>query len=428
MKSFDSHGETLDSLLFATNGDWQSVTVRREEPPARLDTSVGFAEPEQGSVTSLIANQMTCEEPDQVRYPTMNKSLALFNAVLLLTNGAFPQTPKTDRELVGLKGKVRSVIAQHAKLAEDGKSLAGPQQLSYNEHYDEEGNLSERESFDYRGNISQKDVYSVIDGDKTAKSQYFHHDYDPPPPEMASSEKEQKPRDPRFSLKFKYKNDGNTVERIAYYNDGTQGTRAVSTYERGKRVKQESYDRDGKLNLTSVSAYGERGEELESTYYLKGSISDRYKYTDYEIDLRGNWIRRTMWISKRDNPEFRPYETQSRTITYFDDKATEAMAKSTPPGGDRPLVIRVNTGALADRAIKKIDPVLPPGAKGTKGEVLIEVSVDEQGNVASVEGVTGDRVLLDAAIAAVRQWKFDPTKLSGKPVRIIGRLRFWFNK
>ena len=102
------------------------------------------------------------------------------------------------------------------------------------------------------------------------------------------------------------------------------------------------------------------------------------------------------------------------------------MAKSTPPGGDRPLVIRVNTGALADRAIKKIDPVLPSDAKGTKGEVLIEVSVDEQGNVASVEGVTGDRVLLDAAIAAVRQWKFDPTKLSGKPVRVIGRLRFRF--
>jgi outer membrane biosynthesis protein TonB len=59
---------------------------------------------------------------------------------------------------------------------------------------------------------------------------------------------------------------------------------------------------------------------------------------------------------------------------------------------------------------------------------LIEVSVDEQGNVASVEGITGDRVLLDAAISAVRQWKFDPTKLSGKPVRVIGRLRFWFNK
>ena len=88
----------------------------------------------------------------------------------------------------------------------------------------------------------------------------------------------------------------------------------------------------------------------------------------------------------------------------------------------------MNTGALSERAIKKIDPVLPPEDKGMKGEVLIEVSVDEQGNVASVEGVTGNRVLIDAAIAAVRQWRFDPTKLSGKPVRVIGRLRFRFDR
>jgi protein TonB len=268
-------------------------------------------------------------------------------------------------------------------------------------------------------------VYSTIDGDKTAKSQSFHHDYDPPPP-MMPAEKEQRPRDPRYSLKFKYKYDGNTVERITYYSDGTEGTRVVSTYEGGKKIKEDLYGRDGKLSRSSVSVYGERGEELERDNYAGGTVSSRYKYTDYEIDLRGNWIRRTMWLSKGTNSEFQPYESQCRTITYFDDKAAEAMAKSTPQGGDRPLV-RVNTGTLADRAIKKIDPILPPEAKEVRGEVLIEVSVDEQGNVASVEGVTGDRALVEAAIAAVRQWKFNPTKLSGKPVRVIGRLRFKFD-
>ena len=60
-------------------------------------------------------------------------SVTAFFVVVLLTNGALAQTPKTDRELAGLNGKARSVIAQHAKLAEEGKSLAGPQQLSYNE-------------------------------------------------------------------------------------------------------------------------------------------------------------------------------------------------------------------------------------------------------------------------------------------------------
>ena len=83
---------------------------------------------------------------------------------------------------------------------------------------------------------------------------------------------------------------------------------------------------------------------------------------------------------------------------------------------------------LAEKAVKKVEPTLPPetAAKGIKSDVLIEVSVDEQGNVASVEGVAGEPVLVEAAIAAVRRWRFVPTKLSGIPFRVIGRLRFTF--
>lgn len=357
----------------------------------------------------------------------MAKPTAFLSALALLLNGALAQTPQTDRELAGLKGRVRSVIDQSAKLAKYGKSLAGPQQLSANERYDEEGNLSERESFDYRGNISQKDVYSFVGRDKTCKSQYFHHDYDPPT-EMAPTQKEPKARDPRYDRKFKYKHDGSTVERTTYFNDGNKGTRIVSFYDKGNLVKEEVYDSDGKLNFSKVSVYGDRGEELESAYYRGGAVSSRYKYTDYEIDLRGNWIKRVMWVSKDEKSEFQPFEMQSRTITYFDDKASEAISKDTPPSTGRPLVIRLSTGVLAERAVKKVEPTLPPeaAAKGIKGEVLIEVSVDEQGNVASVEGVMGDRALVEAAVAAVRQWRFEPTKLSGKPVRVIGRLRFRF--
>ena len=339
------------------------------------------------------------------------------------------QTPKTDREEAGLKGKVRSVTTQAGKLPKDGKTAEGRPQLVSTESFDEQGNRVESVDFDYKGNIREKSVYKIIDGDKTANTEYFRHDYDPPPAMASPPQGEPKPRDPRYTNKFKYKYDGNTVERSTHSNDGTLLNRIVTTYDKTNEVKVEAYDRNGRLYFKSTSVYGDKGEEIETIYYREGVISSKYKYTDYEIDWRGNWIKRKMWLGKNEQADFQPYEIQSRTITYFDDAASTAMSNR-QPGTDRPMVIRVNTGALAERAIKKVNPVYPREAAdaGTAGEVLVEVSVDEQGNVASVEGVTGDRTLVEAVIAAVRQWKFEPTKLSGKPVRVIGRLRFKFGR
>ena len=132
----------------------------------------------------------------------MKKSASLLT-VLVLLHAAVAQSSKSDREYNGLKGKVRSVIAQSARLSnKDGQWVEGQQQLSYNERYDEQGSLTERVSFDYRGNMSQQNTYSIIDGDKAAKIKYLHHDYDPPPPMAPPPAADAKPSDPRYDQKY----------------------------------------------------------------------------------------------------------------------------------------------------------------------------------------------------------------------------------
>ncbi len=340
--------------------------------------------------------------------------IVLLTAVLV--HSAFAQTPKNDLGEDGLKGKVRSVIVQSERMAKGGYSLESPQ-LSSTASYDEQGNLTEQVLFDYRGNVSQKTAYKIVDGDKTSKTDYIHHDYDPPPA-MASGKA--KARDPRYDTKYKYKYEGNKVERIIYFSNGVRGNRNVSTYdEKGNLIKWELYTPDGALNFSRTSVFDKQGVEIEKSYYNSDeSLGEVYKYTDYEIDLRGNWIKRKAWQSRGNKTDFQPYEIQSRTITYFDDAASNAMTGST----NRPRVLRLSTGVLAERTTKKVNPSFPPGAPA--GEVLIEVNVDEQGNVAAAEGVSGDRTLIEAALAAVRQWKFMPTQLSGVPVKVIGRVRF----
>ena len=355
----------------------------------------------------------------------MRKLFILLLTTVLL-HSAFAQTPKNDLGENGLKGRVRSVNAQSAKISADGQSLEG-QQLSYNESYDEQGNLAERTSFDYRGNIRDKSAYKIVDGDKATSIEYFHHEYDPPPPMAPPSSGEAKPRDPRYNMKFKYKYEGNKVERIIYYNDGTQGNRNISTYdEKGNLIRWELYTSEGQLNFSRTSVFNKQGVESETTYYHgDGSISSAYKYTDYEIDLRGNWIKRKSWQSKGDKTNFQPYRIESRTITYFDDAASAAITGSAQPVANRPKVIRLSEGALADRATRKVMPSFPSGARA--GKVLVEITVDEQGNVAAAEGVSGDSTLIEVAVAAARQWRFKPTKLSGEPVKVIGRITFRFS-
>lgn len=360
----------------------------------------------------------------------MRKTLTSAALVLLLSQLTLAQGAKSDSEENGLKGKVRSVNAQATRLSNQGGQDTGQTQLVYAESYDEQGNLTGRTTFDYRGNQRSEATYQIIDGEKTSKSKSYTYDYDPPPPMAPPPSGEPKPLDPRYDIKYKIKYDGNKIERTLFYGDGSTISRIVMTYDdNGNQIKREAYTPDGKLNYVRTAVFDDKGREVESASYSgNGSLLNKNKYTDYEVDWRGNWIKRKTWLARSEQADFEPIEVSMRTITYFGDQAS-AVGK-TQPGSGPPKVIRVSTGVLAERAIKKVNPTYPPEAAAAKlsGEVLIEVTVDEEGNVAAAEGVSGDRILAEAAIAAVRQWKFKPMKMSGTPVKVIGSLRFNFNR
>ena len=94
-----------------------------------------------------------------------------------------------------------------------------------------------------------------------------------------------------------------------------------------------------------------------------------------------------------------------------------------------PKIIRKSGGVLQGSATKRVEPVYPPLAKAARvsGAVVVEVTVDEDGNVISARAMSGHPLLKDAAVAAARQWTFAPHKLSGVPVKVIGTITFNFN-
>jgi len=93
----------------------------------------------------------------------------------------------------------------------------------------------------------------------------------------------------------------------------------------------------------------------------------------------------------------------------------------------KPMVI-VSGGILNGKAVSKPEAAYPPIAKAARaqGTVTVQIVVDEDGDVVSAQAVSGHPLLQAAAVAAARQAKFTPTRLSGEPVKVSGVLTYNF--
>ena len=72
--------------------------------------------------------------------------------------------------------------------------------------------------------------------------------------------------------------------------------------------------------------------------------------------------------------------------------------------------------------IKKVDPIYPPEAtkSGLKGYVVLNVRTDGQGSVKDVMVIRStDEVFNQPAMAAVKQWKYEPYLENGQPKELV---------
>jgi periplasmic protein TonB len=92
-----------------------------------------------------------------------------------------------------------------------------------------------------------------------------------------------------------------------------------------------------------------------------------------------------------------------------------------PPPVPAVRPVRAGVDVREPRKVKSVAPVYPALAvkAGVGGRVVLECRIDARGRVADVKVVTGNPVLIDAAVEAVRQWIYTPTLLNGVPVPVL---------
>jgi protein TonB len=70
--------------------------------------------------------------------------------------------------------------------------------------------------------------------------------------------------------------------------------------------------------------------------------------------------------------------------------------------------------------IYRPQPVYPPLARSARvqGAVLLQAIISREGTIEHLQVLSGHPMLVQAAINAVRQWRYRPYVLNGEPVEV----------
>jgi protein TonB len=120
--------------------------------------------------------------------------------------------------------------------------------------------------------------------------------------------------------------------------------------------------------------------------------------------------------------------TKSSIVTSVATRATVRGSTDAPSGTEASA--GESSGILPPKLIKSVRPNPPAAAlQGfISGNVALEAVVDASGQVKGIKVVSGPETLRNAAIDALRQYKYEPAKQNGKPVaaHVNVTVQFWY--
>ena len=81
---------------------------------------------------------------------------------------------------------------------------------------------------------------------------------------------------------------------------------------------------------------------------------------------------------------------------------------------------------IDDQSIKRVEPTYDKYHLRIETDVVVQVHVDEKGNVTSAHAISGHPLLRSQALFAAKDWKFSSKICNGKPVKNRGTITFHF--
>ena len=100
-----------------------------------------------------------------------------------------------------------------------------------------------------------------------------------------------------------------------------------------------------------------------------------------------------------------------------------------PPKVAPPQKLRVSSGVAEGLKIHDVTPTYPQMARiaHIQGDVLLQATISKSGVIENLHGVQGHPILIQAAMDAVKQWKYKPYILNGEPVEVETTIKVQFH-
>ena len=85
-----------------------------------------------------------------------------------------------------------------------------------------------------------------------------------------------------------------------------------------------------------------------------------------------------------------------------------------------PQRIRISAGVTRGLLIQRVEPTYPTLARSARvqGDVVLSAVISTSGSIENLQLVSGHPMLVPAAIAAVKKWRYKPYLLNGQPVEV----------
>ncbi len=99
-----------------------------------------------------------------------------------------------------------------------------------------------------------------------------------------------------------------------------------------------------------------------------------------------------------------------------------------PPPATPAQRVRVGGNVIAANLVSQVRPVYPQLAKQARvqGVVVLEAEISKEGTIENLRVLNGHPLLTQAAIDAVKQWRYKPTMLNGQPVTVVTTITVTF--
>ncbi len=203
--------------------------------------------------------------------------------------------------------------------------------------------------------------------------------------------------DPSLPLKLSYPSAGGQVRGELMMNGGGEVLR-LKTMAGNIRLKLSEPDLEMRLQQEMEKL--RRHMELQQQRQLERQHQREERHQSH-VEHELEWVQQQPKLEER---ECGPLEGLQRKL------------EAAWLGG-----VRVDADAQKQKLLRLVQPNYPDVARqaGVEGTVRLKAVIGRDGTIQGLKAVEGEPVLVNAAMDAIRQWRYQPTLIDGKPVNVV---------